>query len=148
AESTGGVGGVRKDATHSERGFRVAGYAVEHGVERPSSLIRTAGAPATRDRDLVSVGYHHAPGSLAVLTAGREAGLRDQTDAGREWQIGAGTSLNARSFQAWRHSSTESYRVAVGSGSANTVSVVPLVPLGAEYLRLALLDVDEATAQA
>lgn len=101
---------------------------------------------ATRDRDLVSVGYHHAPGSLAVLTAGREAGL-GQVGQAHEWQIGASTDLDARALRVRRDGGSETLRLWLGSGDARVESAVPAVPMGAEYLRLALLDVQGTEAR-
>lgn len=137
---------IRTDTAEAATSVLVGNATVEPGPVLTSDVV-TGASPATRDRDLVSVGYHHAPGSHAILEAGREAGLRDQP-LGRAWQVGSGVGVTQRVWQLYHHGSGEVMSLRLGSGSAATQSTVPLVPLGAEYLRLALLDVDEVTAQA
>lgn len=128
--------------------LRVGGPQMEPGSVATALTLPPEGtlAASTRDRDLVSVPYAHAPGSLAVLTAGREAGLGAVGQA-HEWQIGASTDLDARALRIRRDGSEETLRLWLGSGSARVQSAVPIVPHGAEYQRLALLDVQGTEAR-
>lgn len=116
------------------------------------SPIATSYIPeATRDRDLVSTDYTHPPGSCAVYMAGISAG-GDQgmigTAGARLLQIGSGTSVAARSLILRTWPPNNEVLLTLGNGSASVDSSAPAIPVGAEYQRLVLLDVDEVTAQA
>lgn len=119
---------------------------VDEDLRYPIMPIVSGPSPTTQDRDLVSVDYAHAPGSLAVLTAGIEAGL-GRVGQAHEWQIGASTDLDARALRIRRDGSEETLRLWLGSGSARVQSAVPVVPMGAEYLRLGVLDVQGTEAR-
>lgn len=95
----------------------------------------------TRDRDLVSVDYHHPPGSTAVYEVGIEAGAAMVGNA-HAWQIGSGIDPAARTLRLRRQTAPALYILEVGNGSARAWSrVTANPPLGAEYQRLAILQV-------
>lgn len=127
----------------------VAAHQVEPGGIR-TSLILSDDAPATRDRDLVRTDYAHPPMSMAVYMAGISAG-GDQGMAGtagaRLLQIGSGTSVATRSLilRAWPPS--DGVLATIGSGQDSASSSAPAIPIGAEYQRLALLDVQGTQAR-
>lgn len=129
--------------------LRVAGAQLENSPLATSLTLPPEGtlAASTRDRDLVTTDYAHPPAPMAVYEAGIEAGTGAITNA-RAWQIGAGTNPAGRSLQVRRHLVTSQMWLSLGnSADPETESVAPLIPLGAEYQRLALLDIDGTDAR-
>lgn len=110
-----------------------------------TSYIPTAEQAASRAQDLVQANWSHGVISMAVCEAGIEAGLRSLMNA-RAWQIGSGTSTSLqRSFQLSMGSTM--LAVSVGNGGAAVSSFAAPPPLGAEYQRLALLEVTGTQAR-
>src|SRR5690606_5547926 len=116
----------------------------ETGAVATSPIVTTTAA-VTRAADMLTFPWPHGVISMAVCEAGIEAGLRALMTA-RAWQIGSGTSTSLqRSLQLSMGSTM--LAMSLGNGSAAVSSLAAPPPLGAEYQRLALLEVTGTQAR-